>query len=177
MVLLSIHLFSIGGYTLLYRYYIHQSDVQMVKQIFDNKIDDTKLVEIKIPVDMPTIQDWNDYEVVEGQIQLKDAYYNYVRLKMTRDTMYFICIANETKTRLEHANVIAAKEINDVPLTKKGEAPVSKKINFLSEYNLQVFAYDYTAFGTNIKQIIKPALLQLSSPYIDSPGKPPNFCA
>ncbi|TWJ04863.1 hypothetical protein JN11_00586 [Mucilaginibacter frigoritolerans] len=177
IVLLGIHLFNLGGYVLLYRYYIHQSDVQMVKQIFDNKIDDTKLVEIKIPVNMPTIQDWNDYEVIEGQIQLKDAYYNYVRLKMTRDTMYFICIANETKTRLEHANIITAKEINDVPLTKKGEAPVSKKVNTLSEYNLQAFEYDYVAFGTNLKQTTKPISLNLSKPYIKSPGKPPNFIA
>lgn len=177
IVLLGIHLFNIGGYVLLYRYYIHQSDVQMVKQIFDNKIDNTKLVEIKIPVNMPTIQDWNDYEVIEGQIQLKDAYYNYVRLKMTRDTMYFICIANETKTRLEHANIITAKEINDVPLTKKGEAPAAKKINTFSEYSLQAFEYDYIAFETNIKQVIKSAPFQLSQPYIESPGKPPNFTA
>lgn len=149
----------------------------MVKQIFDNKIDNTKLVEIKIPVNMPTVQDWDDYEVIEGQIQLKDAYYNYVRLKMTRDTMYFICIANESKTRLEHANIITAKEINDVPLTKKGEAPVSKKINTLSEYNLQAFEYDYVAFATEIKQVVKPLTFQLSWPYIESPGKPPNFTA
>jgi hypothetical protein len=177
IVLLGIHLFNLGGYALLYRYYIHKSDVQMVKQIFDNKIDNARLVELKIPVNMPTVQDWDDYEVIEGQIQLKDAYYNYVRLKMTRDTMYFICIANETKTRLEHANIITAKEINDVPLTKKGEAPVSKKINTLSEYNLQAFTYEYIAFGANIMQTVKPASFQLSRPYIESPGKPPNFIA
>jgi hypothetical protein len=41
----------------------------MVKQIFDNKIDDAKLIEIKIPVNMPTIQDWTEYEEIVGQIQ------------------------------------------------------------------------------------------------------------
>lgn len=125
---------------------------------------------------MPTIQDWTEYEVIEGQIQLKDAYYNYVRLKMTRDTMYFVCIPNTAKTRLEKANIIIAKEISDVPLTKKGQQPAAKKVNtVLSEYNLQAFNYTYSAFGeavnTNNNGFIPT---QLHHPYISSPGKPPD---
>jgi len=176
IALLGVHLFTIGGYTLLFQYYIHQSDVQMVKQIFDNKIDETKLIEIKIPVHFPTMQDWNEYAVVEGQIQLKDAYYNYVRLKMTRDTMFFVCIPNATKTRLVNANIITARQIADVPLTKKGQDPSVKKINTLSDYNLQLFKYGYTGFEKQLPiNNIKAALLQTCSPYIESPGKPPNF--
>jgi hypothetical protein len=147
----------------------------MVKQIFDNKIDNTKLIEIKIPVNMPTIQDWNEYEVITGQIQLKDAFYNYVRLKMTRDTMYFVCLANTAKTRLVNANIITAKEISDVPISKKGHEPLSKKVNVLSEYNFQAFQYDHSVFGTFLKHNSKPVSFQLNKPFIESPGKPPDF--
>ncbi|GAC1301776.1 MAG: hypothetical protein NVSMB24_05190 [Mucilaginibacter sp.] len=176
IVLLSVHLFSIGGYTLLFQYYIHQSDVQMVKQIFDNKIDETKLMELKIPVHFPTMTDWTEYAVVEGQIQLKDAYYNYVRLKMTRDTMYFICIPNTAKTRLVQANIITAKEISDVPLTKKGHDASVKKINTLSEYNLKTFDYNYSGVAKLLAaETTRFASLKLCRPYINSPGKPPNF--
>jgi hypothetical protein len=175
IVLLSVHLFYIGGYALVFQYCIHQSDVQMVKQIFDNKIDDKKLIEIKIPVNMPTIQDWTEYEEIVGQIQLKDAYYNYVRLKMTRDTMYFICMANTNKTRLVNANIITAKAISDIPLSKKGQAPISKKINTLSEYNLQAFKYYYSAEDLLLKHNSSPLTFKLADPFIESPGKPPNF--
>jgi hypothetical protein len=164
-----------GGYALVFQYYIHESDVQMVKQLFDNKIDNAKLIEIKMPVNMPTIQDWTEYEEIVGQIQLKDAYYNYVRLKMTRDTMYFICVANTTKTRLVTANIITAKQISDVPFSKKGQEPVSKKVNALSEYNLQVFKYHYSANGILLKNNISLLTFKLTNPFIDSPGKPPNF--
>lgn len=146
----------------------------MVKQIFDNKIDETKLIEIKIPVHFPTVQDWNEYEVITGQIQLKDAYYNYVKLKMTRDTMFFVCIPNTNKTRLVTANIITAKEINDVPLSKKGHDPVSKKVISLSEYNYQAFHYQYSAFGIFLKQQSKPVAIGLNRPFINSPAKPPN---
>jgi hypothetical protein len=175
IALLSIHLFYIGGYTLFFEYYIHQADVQMVKQIFDNKIDNTKLIEIKIPVNMPTVNDWTEYEVIEGQIQLKDAYYNYVRLKMTHDTMYFVCIPNTVKTHLVKANIITANQINDVPITKKGHDASFKKINTLSDYNLQAFKYHYQEFETQLKPNDKPVSFKLNSPFIDSPGKPPNF--
>jgi len=158
----------------MFQYYIHQSDVQMVKQIFDNKIDNTKLIEIKIPVSMPTIQDWAEYEEIVGQIQLKDAYYNYVRLRLTRDTMYFICLANTAKTRLVNANIIAAKGISDVPLSKKGQEPVSKKANTLSEYNLQAFKYQNSLPGISLRRNITGTNLNRTNPFIESPGKPPN---
>jgi hypothetical protein len=161
---------------LFFQYYINQADTQMVKQIFENKIDKTKLIELKIPVNMPTISDWTEYEEIVGQIQLKDAYYNYVRLKMTRDTMFFVCIPNATKTRLVNANIITAREIADVPLTKKGQNPSVKKINTLSDYNLQLFQYSYSGFGTQLAAgDIMAALLKTTKPYIESPGKPPNF--
>ncbi len=123
---------------------------------------------------MPTIDNWNEYEIVAGQIQLKDAYYNYVKLKMTRDTMYFVCLPNTTKTRLVNANIITAKEVADVPLSKKGDT-AAKKVNSADEYNLQAFNYQHTVIGTFIKANYSMALSGLTHPYIDSPGKPPNF--
>jgi hypothetical protein len=148
----------------------------MVKQIFDNKIDETKLMELKIPVHFPTMTDWTEYAVIEGQIQLKDAYYNYIRLKMTRDTMYFICIPNTAKTRLVQANIVTAKEISDVPLTKKGHDASVKKVNTLSEYNLKTFRYNYSGVAKLLpSESMQPGSLKLCKPYIDSPGKPPNF--
>jgi len=145
----------------------------MVKQVYENKIDDNKLVLLKIPVNMPTVNEMTEYETIAGQIQLKDAYYNYVKLKMTRDTMYFVCYANTAKTKLVKANLITAKEFSDVPMSKKSDA-VAKKLNALSEYNLQGFDYQYSITATLVKPIYKDMSSNLDNPYIDCPGKPPN---
>lgn len=175
ILLLSVHLFYLGGYTLVFQYFINRSDVQIVKQMYDNKFDSTKLVELKVPVHMPTIQDWTEYEHIEGQIQLNNAYYNYVRLKMTRDTMYLICLPNNAKANLVKANVIMAKNLNDVPLSKKGTTnPLTKKVNLGYDNVYQVVHCDYTPY-TKLVRVINNALSpQLSNPYIESPGKPPN---
>ncbi len=122
---------------------------------------------------MPTVNDMTEYETVAGQIQLKDAYYNYVKLKMTRDTMYFVCYANTAKTKLVKANLVTAKEFSDVPMSKKSDA-VAKKLNTLSEYNVQGFDFQYATTTNVVKPIYKSLLSELDDPYIASPGKPPS---
>ena len=174
ILLLNVHLFNLGGYNLAFQYFIHRSEVQIVKEIYENKVDATKLVEIKIPAHMPNIKSWDNYVSDQGQLQLKGVYYNYLRYKITRDTMSFICIANAVKTRLVSANLIIAKEISDVPLSKKGHEAPTKKVGGISEYAFHVPHYQFITYGSTLK--VKPnTLLYLhTSPFIESPGKPPN---
>ena len=176
ILLLSVHLFYTGGYSLFFQYFINQSENQIVKQIYENKVDATQLIQIKIPVSNPHMQDWKDYEKVQGQIQLKDNYYNYVGVKMTKDTMYLVCIANSVKTRLVSANLIVAKNMADVPLNKKGsDAGQVKKASGGFEYQIPSSHYSYVAFSTTLKGHENPISAKLTHPYIESPGKPPNF--
>lgn len=144
--------------------------------MYDNKVNSQKLLELKVPVNMPTIQDWTEYEHIEGQIQLNNTYYSYVRLKMTRDTMYLICLPNNTKTNLVKANVIMAKNLSDVPLSKKGATnPLTKKINLVYDDVVQVSPCTYGPLANIIKAVTATTrFAHLSNPYIESPGKPPN---
>ncbi len=174
ILLLNVHLFNLGGYSLVFEYFIHRSEVQIVKQIYENKVDATKLVEIKIPVHLPKIHSWNGYVRDQGQLQLKGVYYNYLRYKVTQDTMSFICIANSVKTRLVNANLIIAKEISDVPLSKKGHDSSQKKINAGGEYSFQVMHYQFLSYGRTLKVKPRPIAYHVNSPFIESPGKPPN---
>ena len=149
----------------------------MVKQSYENKVDATQLMQIKIPVHMPGIQDWKDYEHLQGQVQLKDGYYNYLGVKMTRDTMYLVCIANSVKTRLVSANLIVAKDVADVPLSKKGSETAVKKASGGFEYNNPSVQYSFVTFAQHLKGPENPISSSLTNPYIESPGKPPNFSA
>jgi hypothetical protein len=174
ILLLSAYFLSLGGYELVFKYFINQSDVQIVKQMYDSKFNTRDLIEIKIPVNMPTIVDWAEYEHITGQIQLNGGYYNYIRLKMTKDTMSFICLPNKIKADLVKANIIVAKTINDVPLSKKGEQPSAKKINLGYDNVYQVAKCNYTAFPKTIRTVNHIVCSNLTNPYIESPGKPPN---
>jgi len=175
IILLGAHLFTLGGYEMVFRYFIQRSDVEIVKRMYDNKSGSAKLIELKVPVHMPTIQDWPEYEHVVGQIQLKDGYYNYVGIKMTRDTMSLLCLPNHVKDQLVKAHLIVAKDLNDVPLSKKGAEPLSKKTVELYNYTYQVIKCDYKPFAKLVRPIGNTEIFNLAHPYIESPGKPPNF--
>lgn len=172
IVLLGIHLFTTGGYSVLFEYFIHQSDVQIVKEVYDNKID-KKLIEIKIPVHLPGMHAWARYEHIEGQIQLKGTFYNYVRLKMSPDTMAMLCIPNTVKTRLFNANVIIAKEINDVPIGKRAHDSVKKTIDV--QYDYPVVNYQFTATPVLIKKEYVNTYSSLLNPFVETRGQPPDF--
>lgn len=175
ILLLSVYFLSLGGYQAIFKYFIHESDVRIVKQMYDNKFNTKKLIEIKVPVNMPTIQDWSEYEQISGQIQLNGGYYNYIRMKMTKDTMYLVCLPNKIKAELVKANVIIAKNINDVPLSKKGTtSPTSKKASAGYDHNYQVVKCNYTQFAETVKTVKDTQCSSLTNPYIESPGKPPN---
>src|ERR1700759_5085324 len=101
--MLALLLFNLGGYLLLFQYLIYQSDRSIIQKINNNHYKSSDLVEVKIPVHL-NIQDWTEFEPISGVVQLKDNNYNYAELKMTRDTIYLMCIPNANKSRLVTAN-------------------------------------------------------------------------
>lgn len=175
ILILSVHLFSSGGYVLFFQYFIHQSECKIVKQIYENKINARQLVQFKIPVHNPDMKDWDDYKHLQGQLQVKNGYYNYVGAKVTRDTMYLVCVANITKTRLTELNLIVAKDFSDTPQGKKApeQQPV-KKVSVAFEYNNPAVEYSFVTFFTDINESLNLSSELLTNPYIESPGKPPN---
>jgi len=171
--MLALLLFNMGGYLLFFQYLIARSDTLIDEQINNNHYKSTDLVDIKIPVHL-NIEDWNDYEVISGQVKIKDTIYNYAELKMTRDTMFLKCIANHEKGRLANAKVIYGNQVNDIPINKKSNLPLIKK-------NLSENEYIYTNNklpGFTPEQVISNghnyAFVKISNVSIDFAGQPPD---
>jgi len=173
--MLVLFLFNLGGYQLLFQYFIYESDVSITQQINNNNYKSTDLVEVKIPVHLNNFQSWDEFKPVSGQLKVKDNCYNYAALKMTRDTIYLMVIPNHDKAHIINAKNTYAKQINGVPLNKKGHEQTIKKANILSEYNLLALQGRYSRYGTFLTQTNKPVSLHFDRPFIESPGKPPNF--
>ncbi|GAB2688912.1 hypothetical protein GCM10027037_09420 [Mucilaginibacter koreensis] len=126
----------------LFQYLINRSDAFVEQQISKGLYNVHDLVEVKVPVHLPQIEDWNGYEPVSGQVQLNGgSCYNYVKLKMTRDTLYIMCIPNYKTTRLTNANIIYARQVSDTPLNKKGTTTTLKTFSYNA---YQHFAYTYS---------------------------------
>lgn len=124
----------------MYQCLIHRSDTFAESQISKGLYNVKELVEIKIPVNMPGIQNWQEFEPVSGQVQLNGASYNYVKLRVTTDTLFVMCIPNYKTTRLIKDNIIYARQVSDVPLNKKGSTSNMKQLS-IDKYNHLVYEY------------------------------------
>jgi hypothetical protein len=131
------------------------------------------LMPVKIPVAMPTVENWKDYVTISGQVQFQNNNYNYVKLRMTKDTLYLMCIPNYKKTNLTNQNIINARRIADIPNSKKDRIPFGKQ-NILNDYNLYAVKYNFSSPVTYVNKLIGSVNIGLVSCALSSPAPPPK---
>ena len=171
--LLVLHLYSLYGLTAWYFCAVYRSDKLFNEQISMDRYSLDDLVAVKLPVNMPTIDDWKDYQYISGQVQFQNNSYNYVQIKMTRDTVYLMCVPNYKKARLINQNIIDARKIADIPNGKKEHIPFGK-LSSLGDYNCQAVNYLFVTplalLSTNTASI-SADIIQYALP---SPAPPPE---
>jgi hypothetical protein len=177
IVLLIAHLFNLGGYMLLSQYLVYKSDKFAAGQIRKGFYDNTNLIEIKVPQHMPQVQNWKSFARVSGQIQLKGVAYNYVKLKVTQDTLYVQCVPNYQTTKLLTQNVINAKQLSDIPVSKKSHESSGKKSGIDNKYDHPAMAYSYVPQFFTIQNYRTSIIINIDQPFISTDGRPPELAA
>jgi hypothetical protein len=177
IAMLAALVFNMGGYMLLFQYFMQESDQFANEQISKGFYKPEELVEIKIPMRMPYVQEQRQYENISGQIQLKGNCYNYVALKITRDTMYVKCVPNYTKTKLVNDNVITAKEVGDGPLAKKNHTLPVKKTGIDNEYCYTIALFNLAIPAKVLHTGFINAAPKTLNVYISALGQPPDLVA
>ncbi|TWJ04844.1 hypothetical protein JN11_00567 [Mucilaginibacter frigoritolerans] len=161
---------------MLYQYFVYQSDRFFNEQISKNRYNVSDLVEIKVPIHTSAAQNWKRYESINGQVQFKNTCYNYVKLKLTADTIYLKCIPNYEKTRLFNQNIINAKAIADIPVNKNSHVPFGK-VNFSITYNATASIFNFNpplAIANSINTHICCYIIEHSIPLPEHPPKELN---
>ena len=172
ITLLTIHLFNIGGQLAFHQYLVYQSDKLFDEEINKNHYNTNDLTEVRIPVNMPGISDWSGYENLSGQVKFANASYNYVKLKMTRNAIYLMCVPNYETTHLNSDNIIYAGQIKDIPVPKKEHVPFGK-INLII-YNHQCIYYKFSTPLLMIREIICDKHPDIPASVIPGSGQPPD---
>ena len=171
--LLAIYLFNIGGQVVLRQYFVYLSDKFFNEQTGRGQYNIGELTEVKIPINMPGIADWKNYENIAGQIQFENNSYNYVKMKMTRTAMYLMCVPNYVTTHLTNQNIIGAKQVKDAPVHKKDHVPYGKT-TLLSKFDFAFLHFTFNApFKSTAVIAVQPVQrLLYHSP--DIPDQPPK---
>lgn len=134
------------------------------------------LIELKIPVSLPYQNSQERFERYEGEIEIDGIHYNFVKRRLSNDSIILLCLPNKDKTKLANAKDNFFKQINGLDSTpwekntRKGNAAVYK-------YALPDFLFDENKWSINSFGLLLKAKFPVSAMPCHSAdfNKPPEI--
>jgi hypothetical protein len=157
---------------------MHLSNEQTQAGLDKDMYDEATLVEVAIPLNMPYLSNQATYQRFNGTIQFNGTIYNYVKRKISNDTLHILCIPNMQQTQLHAAKRDYAKQLSDGSSNgKKSNESQAKKGSFFSEYNMHLSQYQFKDFAITATQNFALINASITDGFIETPGKPPQATA
>jgi len=149
--LICLLLFNWYGYRFVTSYLQKKADHQLEARLDVNDYDESQLIEIKVPLNMPYQNSWAEFERHYGEIEISGKIYTYVKRKIEDGNLILKCIPNTTKQDLKNADNIlftANNGLDQEQNNNKGNSPLTnifKTIfndydNYSLTYNLKLVA-------------------------------------
>ena len=171
-------LVNLVGYRFIVDYMQKRSDEKLEVRFDHNEYNESQLIEIKIPVNMPYQTSWSEYERYDGEVEMDGISYKYVKRKLCNDTLYLKCIPNTQRMQLQAAKNDIFKNNNDIAQNSSNKSDHSKSVTLkklISEYDEHSFLF---------KLYVLPATQSLFGLYLQKriitsihifPEQPPDF--
>ena len=139
--------FNLAGYRWLFFAIEKNATANLEQKISAGKYSDEQLVEIRIPLNMPYYSDKN-YEEVYGETDFNGEHYQYVKRKVSDNTLYLLCLPNKDKTNIVKVKNEFAKAVNDIPGNKEGSQQKSGLVKLLTtEFRVNETAFDINNYS------------------------------
>jgi len=106
--------FNWYGYRLLINHMQDQANTELQASLDKNNYDNSQLITLRVPLNMPYITDWTDFESYEGETVIDGVHYKFVKRKIEKGELVLQCIPNQQKTDLETAKDSYFKLVNDI---------------------------------------------------------------
>ncbi len=100
ILLILIFQFNLFGYQLVISFLQQKQAVAFENKIDHIEFDESELVEISVPLNMPYQQRYTEYERCYGQVDVKGTVYHYVKRKIAGNTLVLQCIPNHGSAKL-----------------------------------------------------------------------------
>lgn len=142
ILLLSVYLFNLVGYTLLLRLLQRRNASQTSQMIESGNYSEADLVLIKVPTSFTPVGNRSEYVRCDGEIERDGTHFNYVKCKISNDTLYLLCLRNDDRKKLNDARDKYAKQMGDIPSSaQKGDGANGKKTGISAEYDQQELSF------------------------------------
>lgn len=136
ILLAFILLFNWVGYRILSGYFEERADLVLEQKLDNSDYDESQLIEIKVPLELPYQTNWKEFERFDGEIEIAGIHYKYVKRKVYNDSLILLCLPHEGKMKLQSARDEFFKLVNDLQhpaQSKKSDKGATAK-NPVTEY-------------------------------------------
>jgi hypothetical protein len=183
ILLLAIFAFNIFGYKIYFAIAENNSDISIENKIEKQEYNSTDLVTYKISAkQLPYYTNSKSFEIAKGEVEVNGIIMTYVKKRIFKDTMEYVCLPNQTKTNLRTAKDDFFKMVNDFQQASTSKHPVKTPAK-----NIKPFTFDAIAFESNVVDLSATFLKvnsyairkidNLPNPYLSGFTPPPNFIA
>ncbi len=178
ILFICIYCFNLFGYIILFHYLEQDAYVKAEESIDREAYSSADLVEVKIPYALPYAFTSNEYERANGFVNVNGVQYNYVKKKLSHDTLYMYCLPNERQSKLlngEHNYSSLVNGVSDKEDTQKpGNATNNFQQIFFATYHQPHPDYNLSTFSALLQIAHRSAEPALSSCFIRTAHEPPK---
>jgi hypothetical protein len=137
----GILLFSTGGYHPFISLLQQKADRHLESLLDEEVYDESRLIEIRVPLNMPYQQRYTGYERHYGNIEVEGQSYTYVKKKIDGDVVIFQCIPNVSRQQLKDMRYDLTRANSNMASTEQGPEKQSQPTlikNSLTDFDDQL---------------------------------------
>ena len=109
------------------------NETTLAVQLDMGQYNETELISIKTPLNLPYYTNSENYERVYGSIEIEGVGYEYVKRRIYNDSLELLCLPDKVHQKLESAKVDFFKMSSDIPGSSQNKKNASFK-NVLPEF-------------------------------------------
>ena len=129
ILFLAILLFNFYGYRLMLQYMQGRQASLLEAQLDRQQYNESDLLSLKIPLDLPYYSSSPDFERAYGSIEVGGITYEYVKRRVHQDTLELLCLPNHGKMQLQSAEREFVKQSLDATAAQHSKKPATVKIS------------------------------------------------
>lgn len=170
--------FNFAGYRLWYAYMQNRSDRVLEASLDKEEYDPNDLITVKVPLTLPYVNDWSDFQRANGEIEIEGRVYKFVKRKICQGQLILLCLPDDRKTHLKTAKEDFFKLANDlsaIPSAKKPHNGNTASFKYIQgDYDDQRTGWLSGTTENRVEYPVPADQTRWPSPSYTIPGQPPE---
>ena len=153
------------------------ADKQLETQLDNNDYDESELIELRVPLNVPYQNDNATFERLYGEIEVDGKYYTYVKRKVENGYLVLKCISNSSKEKIKAVSNDFFKMTNGLAPDQQGKKQNTANFakNFWSEYDGREANFDLDIHSSLFNNFFPENTSSLADVCLSTPSQPPEL--